>query len=211
MKLNMPITKRRIKNHFQYSFWKYALLAVLAIFVWNMLYTTTHYRPPENKKLEFYADGGFTAEGTQEAMDGLMETVRRELAPDMEEVSYLALSTDDTYGDMQLSVWIGAGQGDLYLLGKERFRRLASGEAFIDLQPYVDSGALAAEGIELASGRVREEETGRTVLFGIPAGSLAGLEACGIYPKDTFLCVLAGSGNQEESVRLIDYLLENMR
>lgn len=211
MKLDMPITGRKIKNHFQYSFWKYALLVILAVFGWNLLYTTTRYRVPENKKLEFYADGAFSVQGTQEAMDALMAVVHRDVAPEMEEVSYTALTMDQAYGDMQLTVWIGAGQGDVYLLGKERFQRLGGGGAFVDLQPYVDSGALAVEGVDLAAGRVRDEETGKTILYGIPAGSLVGLEACGVYPKDTLLSVLASSGNQEESIRLINYLFENMR
>lgn len=211
MKLNMPITRRRIKNHFQYSVWKYALLAVLAIFGWNMLYTTTRYRVPEDKKLEFYADGAFADQGTDEAMDALLETIHQEVAPEMEEVSFTALTTDETYGDMQLSVWIGAGQGDVYLLGKERFQRLGAGGAFVDLQPYVDSGALALEGIDLGPGRVRDQDSGQSLLCGIPADSLVGLQACGVYPQGTLLSVLASSGNEAESVGMIGYLLEHMR
>jgi hypothetical protein len=112
---------------------------------------------------------------------------------------------------MQLSVWIAAGQGDVYLLSRERFSRLGGGGTFVDLQPYVDSGALPVEGIDLAAGRVRNDEAGQSVLCGIPADSLVKLESCGIFPKGTVLSVLASSGNAAESVEFIAYLLRNMQ
>lgn len=211
MKLNMPITKRGIKTHFQYSLWKYLLLVVLAVLGWNILHTTTRYRAPDERKMEFFADGSISIQGADEAMNELLETIRRERMPQMEEMSFAPLTADQTYGEMQLSVWIGAGQGDVYLLSRERFSRLGGGGTFVDLQPYVDSGALPVEGMDLTAGRVRNEDSGQTVLCGIPAGSLTKLEACGIFPKDTVLSVLRSSGNQAESVEFIAYLLENMK
>ncbi|NLV59836.1 MAG: hypothetical protein GXY67_13900 [Clostridiales bacterium] len=211
MTLNMPITKRAIKNHFHYSFWKYILLAILAIFGWNMLFTTTRYRVPDEKKMEFYADGSFSAQGTDAAMDVLLENIRQELMPQMEEMSFAPLTVDETYGDMQLFVWVGAGQGDVYLLNRERFKRLAAGGTFVDLQPYVDSGVLPVEDIDLTLGRVRNEDSGQSVLCGIPADSLIKLESCGIWPKNTVLAVLSSSKNETESVQFISYLLNNMQ
>lgn len=41
MKLTFPVTKERIRNHFAYAWWQYVLLICLAIFGWNLLYTTT--------------------------------------------------------------------------------------------------------------------------------------------------------------------------
>ncbi|MEG2315500.1 MAG: hypothetical protein RSC91_04745, partial [Clostridia bacterium] len=57
MNLKMPITKRRIKNHFTYAWWQYALLLGVAIFGWNLLHTSTHYRSPEALKVEWYGEG----------------------------------------------------------------------------------------------------------------------------------------------------------
>ena len=60
MSLKMPITKNKIRNHFHYSFWKYLVLIAIALFGWNLIYTTTRYRPPENAKIEFFAEGPTT-------------------------------------------------------------------------------------------------------------------------------------------------------
>ena len=38
----------------------------------------------------------------------------------MEEVTATIVTFDNAYGDMQLTVWVSAGQGDVYLLSKER-------------------------------------------------------------------------------------------
>ena len=54
----MPITKNKIRNHFHYSFWKYLVLIAIALFGWNLIYTSTRYQSPENLKVEFYAEAG---------------------------------------------------------------------------------------------------------------------------------------------------------
>jgi len=46
--MKTPITKAKLQNHFTYSLWKYALLAVVAIFGWNIVYSMTAYQPPES-------------------------------------------------------------------------------------------------------------------------------------------------------------------
>ena len=52
--MRLPITRERIRTHFHYGWWQYALLIGLAIFGWNLLYTTTRYRSPEALKVEWY-------------------------------------------------------------------------------------------------------------------------------------------------------------
>ena len=210
MKLHMPITSEKVKNHFHYHLWKYALLAVFSVIVWNLLFTVTRYRPPENLKVEFYADGIITPETTV-TMDALMAKIHEEVLPDMEEVSYTFLTSDDTYGQMQLTVWIAAGQGDVYLLSRERFVSVAAGGAMVDLQPYIDSGALHVEGLELSAGQVRNSDTGKKVQYGIPTAGLPKLEEYGIFPPEAALSLLAVSGNVDEAVKFLDYLLVNMR
>ena len=39
--MRLPITRERIRTHFHYAWWQYVLLVCLAIFGWNLLYTTT--------------------------------------------------------------------------------------------------------------------------------------------------------------------------
>ena len=54
MLMRLPITRERIRNHFHYAWWQYVLLVCLAVFGWNLLYTTTRYRSPESLKVEWY-------------------------------------------------------------------------------------------------------------------------------------------------------------
>ena len=74
MSFKMPITGRKIRNHFHYSFWKYLLLIVIAMFGWNLLYTTTRYRSPENLKVEFYAEGNIMA---SDALQSLADKIHQ--------------------------------------------------------------------------------------------------------------------------------------
>ena len=61
--------------------------------------------------------------------------------PEMEQVTASPVSiTNDYYGDMMITAWLAAAQGDIYMLSDDMFQRYAPSGAFMDLQPYVDSG-----------------------------------------------------------------------
>ena len=46
------LTKKWLKNHMTYSWWKYAVLAAVCILGVNLVFTMTAYRVPEEKKVE---------------------------------------------------------------------------------------------------------------------------------------------------------------
>ena len=121
MRPNLPITTRKIRNHFHYSFWKYLLLIAIVLFGWNLIYTTTRYRSPDSLKVEFMAQGSYLGD---EKLQSLADKIRTDVMPEMEEVTATAVNFDDMYGDMQLVVWVSAGQGDVYLLSKEKFQSM---------------------------------------------------------------------------------------
>lgn len=210
MSINLPITKRRIRNHFTYAWWQYVLLIGLAIFGWNLIYTTTRYRSPEELKVEWYCEEALSLTG-QERLSALMEELRPELYPDMEEVSFTPVGYDETYGEMQLFVWASAGQGDLYTLTPEHIKTLASSRALVDLQPFIDDGTLNVEGIDLNRGYVTDEETGQKYLAAIPTDTLTGLSEYEIAPEGKLMALLAGGGNVENAAKLMGWLLDNMR
>jgi len=206
----LTISRDRIRNHFHYYWWQYALLIVLCIFGWNLLYTMTHYRSPEHLKVEWFFEGGVSFE-TQDRVQGLLDEITPQIFPEMEEVTFNLVGTDANYGPMQLMVWMAAGQGDLYMLSEDSFQSQASAGGMIDLQPYVDDGTLNVEGIDLSKGYVRNTETGEKELYGIPAGSLSGLLEYHMVPDDTYMSILQNSGNTENTLKLIAWLLDNMR
>ena len=206
--MNLPITKERIRNHLHYAWWQYVLLAVVAIVGWNMLYTTTRYRTPDSLKVELYCEAAVD-DTDQKRINALLEEVRQQIMPDMEEVSYTSVGYDPTYGDMQLMVWMAAGEGDVYLLSNAKF--LSTAESMLDLSPYVADGSLDVQGIDLSACCITLEETGQTILAGIPADSLTGLHEYGLECEGYTLSVMAANGNDENSIKLVNWMLTHLR
>ena len=110
--MKTPITKQSIHEHWNYSWWKYALLIILALVGWNLVYTVTAYRPPEEKKVDMFVLGV----GDEEKLDAYMEQVRLSAMEDMEQMNCVFMAYDETYTTMQLMVYLAAGEGDLYML-----------------------------------------------------------------------------------------------
>lgn len=210
MSIKTPLTMERVRHHFAYGFWKYLILVVAAAAGWNLIYTTTAYRPPAEKRIDFYVSGN--GADTQ-ALDLLMQTVWQEVLPDMELVqAYSLLSgSEDAYSQMQLTTYIMAGEGDVYLLEKDRFESFATGGAMVPLEGYVDSGALNTQGLDLKKGYATDSETGERHLYGIPADLLIGFNDYGVYTDNMVLCVTSLSGNEANAVKFVDYLLTHMQ
>ncbi len=205
--MQLPITKRRIRNHLTYAWWQYMVLVAAAIFGWNLIYTTTRYRSPESLKVEWYGEGLATLEA-QSLLDGLMDELHETLFPDMEEVGFTSIVYDQTYGSMQIMIWLAAGQGDLYMLEASRFQSVAGDGTMIDLQPYIDDGTLNVDGIDLTNGYVANTETGQTALLGIPTDSLTWLKEYGVAPNGMVLSVLANGGNIDNTLLLLQWILQ---
>lgn len=205
-----PITREKIRNHFHYHWWQYMLLIIGSVFLWNLLYTTTHYRSPEHLKVEWYYGGPYLPQ-TQQLADELIADIHEQIFPEMEEVTFTSVGLDQNYGPMQLTVWMSTGQGDLYMLTEDNFKQQASTGAFLDLQPYVENGTLNVQGIDLSKGYVKHADTGEKALYGIPASTLEGMQEYGIFTEKTFLSVLANGGNTENTLKLVSYLLEHMQ
>lgn len=209
MKISMPITREKIKTHLSYAWWQYVLVIALSILGWNLLYTTTHYRSPEHLKVEWYCDSQRTE--TQASMDALMDDVHASVLPDMEEVSFIPVFLDETYGDMQMTVWFSAGEGDVFMLAREAFENMSHNGALADLTPYLESGALNAQGLELSGGRFIDPDTGKSVQTGIPAEGLSKLQDYGIACDGELLGLSATGGNIDNAVKLLNWLIQNMQ
>lgn len=210
MSLKLPVTKQRIRTHFTYAWWQYVLLIALSVFGWNLLFSTTQYRSPDHLKVEWYSESISTVE-TQAAADELLRAVKDKLLPDMEEVTFVPVAYDEQYGDMQLFVWANAAQGDIYTLSKAHMKLLADNGGMADLQPYVDNGTLNVEGIDLTGGYYTNADTGEQYLGAIPMDSLKGLARLGIVPEGQLMGLLAANGNDENCLKLMNWILENMK
>lgn len=209
MNLHFPLTKEKLKNHFAYAWWQYMLVIVLAFFCWNLLFTTTHYRSPAHLKVEWYYDG-YQAEA-EKNIDELMAELHTSLLPDMEEVNFVPIVLDSNYGPMQLTVWFSAGEGDLFMLNEESFRSMGGNGGMVELTPYIEDGSLQVGDLDLKNGNVVDLETGKSTLCGIPAELLPGLEKYGMMCKNEYLCLSATGGNIDNTIKLLNWLIQNMQ
>ena len=207
--MKTPVNKTTLRQHWSYSWWKYFLLIALAIVGWNLIYTMTAYRPPANKKVDFYLS---SAMADQNMLDEYLENIRVTEMPDMEEMSSVVLTTDEYYGTMQLATYIAAGEGDVYLLTADTFQQYATSGAMLVLEDYEDLLAqLDAVGLDADKGWRTESDSGERHLYGIPASSLTGFEAYSVDPEDMYLCVMVNCGNNDMAVQLLQCMVRDMQ
>lgn len=207
--MKTPLTKERVKHHLTYHSWKYLMLVALSIMGWNLIYTTTAYRPPAEKIVDVYLCASY---GDQEALDAYLENIRLTEMPDMEQMQsiFLAVASDDYYGTVQLATYIMAGEGDVYLLSKENFVNYAGQGALIDLEPYIHDGSLDTKDIDLSGGWRNNTELGEKHLYGIPAKAFTGMEQFALTGlEDMYWCVLVTGGNDVNAVKLLDILIRD--
>ena len=129
------ITKKWLKNHWTYSWWKYLLLVCVCGMGVNVLFTMTAYRAPEHKKIELYVCNGYV---DQQVMD---EQVSREFFarfPEQEEMAVMNinLAAEDMYVQMQFTTYLAAQQGDILMLPRSEVYKLSESgadNAFMEL------------------------------------------------------------------------------
>ena len=218
MAVKTPIDKAKLRHHIQYNGWKYALLVIISIFLVDLVYTMTAYRPPEDKRIDVYIQ---SAGADQDAVDSIFEKMRVDLLPDMELIrSYLLVAggSDDVAAIQQLSTYIAAGEGDIYLLRSEDFKRYASQGAFVDLSDAVEQGVLHTGDIDLSGGYVAIQEyddktdamiaVSQRRLYGIPLSQLPGLMDEFLINNDgLYMSMTVYNGNDENVIRFMDELI----
>lgn len=208
--MKTPITQEKIKNHLTYASWKYALLVIVAIFGWNLIYSVTQYQPPEEKKVIL----GIYAFADEIGINGYMEQVRQADMPDMEEMSASIIMPDEMYGDMILSTRIAARECDLYLLPRTQFQNYAAQGAFMPLNTVLPDLVtdLEAAGVSLSRGhRANDELGGEKHQYAIPCADLPGvMPMLQIDASDMYLCIFFETGNNENVVKFFDQFVRDM-
>ena len=204
--MKTPVTGRKIREKLTYSWWKYALVIVLGAFAVNLHYTVSTYRPPADKKIDLYMLGTIDDDGMRDYVNRVHET----RMPDMEEMSVLLLTKDSDYGNMQLTTFVGAGEGDVYLLPRDEFVTLAASGAWEPLEDVPEITSLFTErDLNIQSGWRTDNGTGETHLYGIPVSRLPGLKKY-VLTDNAYLSILVTGGNRENCLRFLRILCEDM-
>lgn len=193
------------------------LLLIASVFLVDIIYSTTAYRSPEDKRIDVYIQGAVV---NQNQVDELFEQMRREHLPEVEVIRsafLLSGSQEDMYAAQQLTTYLAVGEGDLYFLKGDDFKRYAAQGVFIDLDEAINSGKLHVKDINLSSGYIavqdydRENDvviSGEKRLFGIPASNLNGLMSeFGIINQDLFISMTVFNGNDDNVLRFLNELI----
>ena len=205
--MQTPVNKRSLQQMRTYSWWKFLLIVILAAVFWNLFFTVTAYRPPAEKRVDLYA----ATTGDETAIRAYLEQIRQTEMSDMEEMNFVFLLTENYYGDMQLSAYVGAGEGDLYMLAAQQFQSYAANGAMMALEDDEELIALCeAAGIPLDKGWRTESETRERHLYGIPVDRLTGFQQFGMVLTDRYLSIIVNNGNDENSRKLLRILVRDM-
>lgn len=215
MHIKTPLNQERLRTHITYSGWKYVLLIIIAIFGWNLIYTMTAYRSPEDKRIDLYV---ITYTSTAEYIDAFIKPIGEEVAPDMESISSVAMVPDATYGQMQLSTYIAAGDCDIIFLPESYFKPFASTGAFVALEDMVADGTIDVGDVDLSKGYVTlideydpemKPIVGEQHLYGIPLDTFYGyMDGMNVDNRGLFAAVLINNQNDQNVIPFFNALLQ---
>lgn len=205
------ITKKRLKNHFAYSWWKYALAAMLSAMGVSLIFASTAYRPPADKQLTVYVLNDYTDAETMQA--DLWARIK-EAHPEQEALFVQNIDLTDNsniYALMQFSTYVAAQQGDVFLIPyDEMLKIVADGpeDALVDLTAYIESGVIDVSGLDLSACTMKKLD-GTTGIYAVPADQLYGLRTAYYNDaKGSVLCIPIYSQNQDTAAEAIRILME---
>lgn len=206
--MKTPITIKRVRQHLAYSSWKYLLLVCAVIFGWNLVYTVTAYRPPQEKIVDIYI---YSFGEQLDELNAYMTDVRQNEMSDMEQMTASYIMPDETYGTMLLSTRMAACEGDIYILPRDTFQSCASEGWFVELETI--SGVqetCEALGADLERCWRRNTETRERHLYGLPISAFPRLKEMALLGDDYYLTVVVNNGNDENVLNFLRILLRDM-
>lgn len=216
MRIKTPLNKDTIRQHLTYSGWKYLIMAVIVVFGWSLYFTMTQYKSPQDKRIDVYV---LSSSVSQDVLDAFMEPIWKETVPEMETVEgVLLIDTGDYNTTMQISTYIAAGEGDIYILNSEMFKSYAGQGAFLNLDELAENGTLDLNGIDVVKGRVSvivdydenfEPISAEQHLFGIPLDSFDGYwEKLQLDNRGMVAAIMVNNQNDENVIPFFNAFLQ---
>lgn len=207
--MKTPLTKEKLQHHFSYSLWKYALLIAIAIFGWNIIFSATQYRAPEEKKVIL----GVYAYGDESYINAYMEQVRVDLMSDMEEMNAMYIMPDEAYGEMILTTRVAARDCDIYVLPRAQFQSYAAQGAFMPLEEVLPElvSDLEAAGVSLSRGSRSLEDGTEKHQYAIPCADLPGIATMlQCDTSDMYIGVFYITDNDDNVLKFFEQFVRDM-
>ena len=217
MRMKTPVNQETLKNHLTYNSWKYLILAVGVFMGWSLIYTTTAYRSPQNKRIDLYVQ---SATASTDLMNVFLEPIWKETAPEMETVNAVVLTPADDYTtSMQMMAYMAAGDADIYFLNEQSFKTYAAQGAFLPLEDLISDGSITvSEDVDLSKGYITYVEkyddndlpiaTSRH-LYGIPLDTYYGLMyGMQLDNRNMFAVITVNNMNDENVIPFFNAVLQ---
>ena len=214
----MPDTKfswRGLREHIRKFFWIYILGIVICLVGTNLLWTTTRPRVSiEHSVTVFLADGYSDPTPLADIARDMLERTQA-FDDTLEQVEFQSMmyNENDYTSSMLLVTRLSVGEGDAFLANQAAMDALASSEALEPLDDHVAGGWLAEYGLEPYYATVENPDTGESTSFlaGLRLDSVDALAQMGAFNNEgAFLCVTNNGGNQETTMKALEYMLEDL-
>ena len=124
-------------------------------------------------------------------------------------MSIVCTPDDSYYGSMQMTTYMTAGQGDIYIMNSDRFNSLKSQEGFQPLDDAIAQGLIDLHGIDVTAGKAKTE-AGEVYIAAIPAASLNKLKEYSVYNNDLYICIMSTSPNVDKAYTFVNWLIGEM-
>ena len=224
----MPNTKinwASLKNHWQYGKWIYAAIAVGVYFLGSMVFTMTEYRPPNDRKVEFQLVGMMLDPGPADKIAQSLLPAAQEKDPTLEAIgAYNIMYSGDAQTDMagaqKFMVMLSAQEGAVYVLNRELMQQLVEQGVAMPLDPYIQSGTINADGLDLTDVTLpepplSEEEpaSGEKYIYALPCANLERFKQMdiGLDVSDKYMMLMAYCPNPDTAAYVMQAFRDAMK
>ncbi len=213
------ITKPRLKNHLHYGKWIYVLIAIVAWFSVDLVYTMTEYRPDRYHRVDVQLVGNATMQ--DEGLEAMAKKIVAAVSPQdpkLEEINFynIAYSGDassDVYGAQKYAVILAEGSSSIFFLDRAMTENMVTQGGAMPLDQYVESGALPKDlALTLPEADNDGNPTGVSHIYAIDASGLGGMlsDDIGFDTRDKYAVVFAACVNPDTAVAVLGNIFSMM-
>ncbi len=223
------ITWAEIKNHLHYGKWAYLLIALVAWFGFDLIYTMTEYRASAEHKVDFQlVQGGYMESEALSEVAARALKVGQAYDGTLEEVQFLTVqysgdAQTDIYGAQVYTVRMQAREGDIWVVPRRLFDQLYEMDAFMRLDDYIARGLLDVAGADLSavtlpapSKETAEDGSplapdGEMGVYGLPVSMMPGIRQAGYVAEDAVIAIMAFSTNPDTAAVVLQAAIDEMK
>lgn len=210
--IDLKLNSKRLRLHWQYSWWKYVIAVAVGALAANLLFSMTQPQIPYGQRVDIYVYSSDTSDALSSAWE---EDILRILPPDQKAVS-IVFTPDVQDQDMSevVAARMTAQEGTVVILQKSEsedlFTPLAASGAFLPLDDILPQLGLPA-GIDLTAGTVSaqpdESKPAETHVYGIPLDKFPGLNDLFVPDNMVLAIPFYADQNQGNAVAAVKWLL----